>query len=108
LMENNKTQSDRKVPVLGDIPLLGNLFKRKIKDDTKTELLIFLTPYIVQNPNDLPRASDIEAGRMDMAPRAFSERDFERYLNGSPFEPREFQNPPAPGGRNRELIPDTQ
>jgi type II secretion system protein D len=108
LMENNKTQSDRKVPILGDIPLLGNLFKRKIKDDTKTELLIFLTPYIVQNPNDLPRASDIEAGRMDMAPRAFSERDFERYLNGSPFEPREFRNPPAAGGRNHELIPDTQ
>jgi type II secretory pathway component GspD/PulD (secretin) len=105
LMENNKTQSDRKVPVLGDIPLLGNLFKRRIKDDTKTELLIFLTPYIVQNPMDLPRASDIETGRMDLAPKAFSERDFERYFDGSPFERRDVQDSPR---NNRGLIRDAQ
>ena len=44
-------QSDRedvtKVPYLGDVPYLGNLFKTRTKSSTKTELLIFLTPKMV-------------------------------------------------------------
>ena len=44
-------QSDRedvtKVPFLGDVPYLGNLFKTRTKQTTKTELLIFLTPKVV-------------------------------------------------------------
>jgi type IV pilus assembly protein PilQ len=44
-------QADRedvtKVPYLGDVPYLGNLFKTRTKSSTKTELLIFLTPKMV-------------------------------------------------------------
>jgi type IV pilus assembly protein PilQ len=44
-------QSDReditKVPLLGDVPYLGNLFKTKTKTSRKTELLIFITPKVV-------------------------------------------------------------
>jgi type IV pilus assembly protein PilQ len=36
-----------KVPVLGDVPVLGNLFKNKTRTSAKTELLIFLTPKVV-------------------------------------------------------------
>ena len=36
-----------KVPLLGDIPYVGNLFKTNTKDSTRTELLIFLTPKVV-------------------------------------------------------------
>jgi type IV pilus assembly protein PilQ len=46
-------QTDRtdvtKVPVLGDIPYLGNLFKTTAKRLNKTELLIFLTPKIISD-----------------------------------------------------------
>jgi len=38
-----------KVPFLGDVPIVGNLFKRTIKQDDKTELLIFVTPKIVKD-----------------------------------------------------------
>jgi type IV pilus assembly protein PilQ len=38
-----------KVPFIGDIPVLGNLFKRTVKQDDKTELLIFVTPKIVKD-----------------------------------------------------------
>ena len=44
-------QSDRedvtKVPFLGDVPYLGNLFKTRTRATRKTELLIFLTPKVV-------------------------------------------------------------
>ena len=35
LMQNQKTQTDSKIPLLGDIPLLGNLFKRRVKRTRK-------------------------------------------------------------------------
>ncbi|GGY78777.1 fimbrial assembly protein PilQ [Cellvibrio zantedeschiae] len=44
-IDANKT--DVKVPVLGDIPYLGRLFKRTVRGETKTELLIFITPKII-------------------------------------------------------------
>ena len=38
-----------KVPLLGDIPVLGNLFKYQKKQDDQEELLIFITPRIMDN-----------------------------------------------------------
>ena len=38
-----------KVPLLGDLPILGNLFKTTFKQDQKTELIIFLTPRIIDD-----------------------------------------------------------
>ncbi|HEX6633073.1 MAG TPA: type IV pilus secretin PilQ, partial [Usitatibacter sp.] len=38
-----------KVPLLGDLPVVGYLFKRTVKQDDKTELLIFVTPKIVKD-----------------------------------------------------------
>lgn len=49
LISNTKRKGENKVPLLGDIPLIGNLFKSQSKGDFKTELLILLTPYIIQN-----------------------------------------------------------
>lgn len=87
LMENNKTQAESKIPVLGDIPGLGNLFKRKQKGGTKTELIIFLTPHIVRDPAQLSGVSRNEAGKAVIAPNAFSEEELNRFLDGVPMKP---------------------
>jgi len=47
LMEDQETREVRKVPLLGDIPGVGQLFRRTINSKSKTELLIFLTPQVV-------------------------------------------------------------
>lgn len=47
--EVSKSDTQTKVPMLGDIPLLGNLFRKKGRDDTKAELLIFVTPRILND-----------------------------------------------------------
>jgi type IV pilus assembly protein PilQ len=45
-----ETRTDiSKVPLLGDIPFIGHLFKNTIKKDNKTELLIFITPRIIKD-----------------------------------------------------------
>jgi type IV pilus assembly protein PilQ len=46
---NTQTKGVEKVPFLGDLPYLGRLFRRDIVKDNKSELLIFLTPRIMNN-----------------------------------------------------------
>jgi type IV pilus assembly protein PilQ len=41
------------VPYLGDVPVLGNLFKTRTKSNNKTELLIFITPKVVSDRSGL-------------------------------------------------------
>ena len=43
----NESKNVSKVPLLGDIPLIGNLFKNRTKETSKREMLVFLTPKIV-------------------------------------------------------------
>jgi len=52
IIRNTVNATTKKIPLLGDIPLLGNLFKSTSKDKAKTELLVFLTPRVVRNPED--------------------------------------------------------
>jgi general secretion pathway protein D len=55
LIKDRVSEKVSKVPLLGDIPILGYLFKRTEKTILKQNLLIILTPYIVKDPNDLRR-----------------------------------------------------
>ncbi len=49
LTSNEYTESEEGIPILKDIPLLGNLFKRSNKSREKKDLIIFVTPYILNN-----------------------------------------------------------
>jgi general secretion pathway protein D len=53
LMRDQVTTAETKVPVLGDIPLIGALFRSSNKRKVKKNLLLFLTPYIIRSPDDL-------------------------------------------------------
>ena len=58
LISTNKTVSERKIPVLGDIPLLGYLFKRSSTIVKRTNLLVFITPHIVTNTEVADKLTD--------------------------------------------------
>ena len=47
LLKNQTTDTNKKIPVLGDVPIVGYAFRKKEKSVTKTDLLIFLTPHII-------------------------------------------------------------
>ncbi len=53
LMRDTVTTGESKVPILGDIPLLGVLFRRTTKSKQKNNLLLFLTPYVIRDTSDL-------------------------------------------------------
>ncbi len=48
LIRDADAQTNRKVPVLGDIPLMGNLFKGRYTKKSKSELVMFITPKIIK------------------------------------------------------------
>ncbi len=53
ILETTKSKTANKVPFLGDIPVVGNLFKNTININNKTELLIFITPKILREGSNL-------------------------------------------------------
>jgi general secretion pathway protein D len=57
LIDTNVIETVTKVPILGDIPFLGWLFKRTSSQEEKTNLLIFINPTIIKSPEDLERVT---------------------------------------------------
>ena len=55
LMKENDEETVTKMPILGDIPILGWLFKSKTVSRDKTNLLVFLSPHIVKEADDLAK-----------------------------------------------------
>ncbi|HTL38027.1 MAG TPA: type II secretion system secretin GspD [Kofleriaceae bacterium] len=82
LMQVRDTESVTKVPLLGDIPLLGHLFKYTTRSKKKMNLLIMLTPYIIKDHLDLEMI------------RTRKEREYEEFagavnaLDGKKYMPR--------------------
>lgn len=57
LIDDNFSQTEYKVPCLGDIPGLGWLFKTRSKGNDKSNLFIFITPRVLQNPDEASTVS---------------------------------------------------
>lgn len=64
LIDKRTLTISRKVPLLGDIPVLGTLFRFDTFDQSRNELLIILTPVVVRNDDDIAMMREAEMGRM--------------------------------------------
>jgi general secretion pathway protein D len=109
LMEDRKNVTIRKVPVLGDIPVLGAAFRRTQESKSKTELLIFLTPHVAVEATDLEGMSRDEMEGVRITPHAVSPGTFEGHMDGmrrgatsGPVEP--IYTPPAPPTERSEWL----
>jgi general secretion pathway protein D len=106
LMEDRLTDTVRKVPILGDIPWIGALFRRTITAKTKTELLIFLTPHVAKVPEDLKGMSIAEQAGSKVIGKAVEPGAFDDHMKGmergaAQPQPEETQGP-------RVVIPSPQ
>jgi len=67
LIQDQENETVSKIPLLGDIPGLGWLFKSVHKDRTKTNLLIVLTPHIVRGTEDMTEVTNTQKKKFDDA-----------------------------------------
>lgn len=77
LMQNSTRADESKVPLLGDIPLVGALFSHESEVQRKTELVILLKPTVVESPaqwSDILRGTDRRLG--DMERRSYGNGSF--------------------------------
>lgn len=93
ILRSEDSDIKRKVPLLGDIPLLGALFTNIEKTKTNTELVAFITPFVVDNPERLDEINDPFRRRLGEL----------RQELGQPAEEPEptVPVPPAPGAPTR-------
>ena len=74
LIEDDVEDSITRVPILGDLPVVGALFRRKTKSAVKRNLMVFLKPKIIRSPDELSKFSqrrydDIRAKTQEGQPR---------------------------------------
>jgi len=93
IIRNTVTSSVRKVPILGDVPLLGQLFRSTDKSKSKTELLVFLTPRVVRDSDDARMLRQNQTNQLSTN----SQKDLNSALPGKGGTP-----PPATTGDDKK------
>ena len=76
LAREKNVKNDSRIPILGDIPILGIPFRHVSSDKQKSNLVIMLTPYIVKRSEDLSTIKDV-LGKMDLLENRLV-KDFEK------------------------------
>ncbi|MEM7227865.1 MAG: secretin N-terminal domain-containing protein [Planctomycetota bacterium] len=114
LISDRFENRNRKVPLLGDIPLIGLLFRSETTTTTKTELLIVLTPYVIDSPSSFDSIDFITEdaiNRLTVPEEVKAKiRDHRRDGTGSFFdatrgETRGFDRIPVQPRRNSGKLP---
>jgi pilus assembly protein CpaC len=77
LLDNESTRNMTKIPILGDIPILGELFKSKALRQRRTELVVVITPSLVMASDTAPPVPTGEPGATPPTPEDW---DWERNL----------------------------
>ncbi len=65
LFSDSSSRGDTGIPGLKDIPLIGSAFRTDSRENRKTELLIFLRPYIIGSPKEMSDLANALQGRLD-------------------------------------------
>jgi general secretion pathway protein D len=66
LISSNKGKGELGVPLLGDIPWLGSLFKSQTNSETRTELVVMIIPYVIRDFDEAQRLSETYRRRLPL------------------------------------------
>jgi type II secretion system protein D len=94
LITNGNMSISRSVPWLGDIPLLGELFKYDSHRNDRRELLIIMTPHVIRGPQDAEYHKQIEMARMNWCSADFF--DLTAPCGPAPIAPGSFDDDDVP------------
>lgn len=113
LITQREEAREQKVPLVGDVPLLGLLFSNNVKSNSRTELLLVLTPHVIRTVDDFGEISYIERDRLKELPESFLTSPLMEKLQASPLDlqPRDAGGllgpyPGADGVESRPADPD--
>ncbi len=104
LIDDSTTDNENKVPALGDVPLLGWLFKNKSQENIKTNLYIFITPRVIKSPEEANRIFSGKKEQIDMIKEG-SIKFHEKHPADSKNEEEKIPEPiQAPKTQQRRIV----
>ena len=68
IIKENQERVTRRVPLLSEIPILGELFKSRHWRHQKSELMVFLTPHVLKDDDDVDETTELEFGKLTYPP----------------------------------------
>ncbi|ARN57551.1 type II secretion system secretin GspD [Sedimentisphaera salicampi] len=89
LMQDDDKEVNKKVPLLGDIPILGELFKSRDIQKQKTELLIFLTPHVADRNENLMKISENEKTNSESISEIDSNPALKKHIENMQSQPKQ-------------------
>jgi general secretion pathway protein D len=107
LIDDSARNNQQKVPGLGDIPVVGNLFRYRETQTSKRNLMVFIRPIIVHSDGDLEHYSDSQYRRMRLAQRdAWSEQALGDAGDWRVLPPKDrfLVNEPVPLPQNIDML----
>jgi general secretion pathway protein D len=107
LIQTRDSRSETKVPILGDLPGLGALFRTQNEESRRTELLIILTPRVIRTVEDYHDVSVFERDNMHSMPPEILSNPLMNTLQVQPDQPlpTEPRRGPPPAEQRDALPP---
>lgn len=107
LLQDQYSGNEQKVPGLGDVPGLGNLFRTEARSRSKSNLMVFLRPVIVRNADDtdalsIDRYNLMRAKQQNVQPQPSA---LLRGVQDAPISPEVARQPPPNPNLNSPFIP---
>jgi general secretion pathway protein D len=103
LIQDSSTNSEQRVPFLGSIPIIGELFRTRDTARTKTNLIVFIRPHILRNEEDAAKATQDKYDYMREQQKSLNKES--TFLPAQPFQKVEPLAPlkqPAPTPADQE------
>ncbi|MFW6035235.1 MAG: secretin N-terminal domain-containing protein [Halothermotrichaceae bacterium] len=82
LIQEYGQETESKIPILGDIPILGHIFKNEYSDEDNTELVIFITPHVVGDIEE-EKVKDLKSSVVVSEPEESDDKDIEDAIESS-------------------------
>lgn len=96
----------RKIPLLGDIPILGELFKSREVSRSNTDLLVFITPVVIENPEEADAVNEGFRRRLEERRRDLEhDKTDSSLVPGGPGDPALNPPPAVPGSPDQRPTP---
>jgi general secretion pathway protein D len=107
LLEDNYSNTQQKVPGLGDVPAIGNLFRTEARSRSKSNLMVFLRPVVVRDAatSDALSLDKYELMRTKEQDTQPEPRALLPGVTGAPIAPDLVNKPPAPKNLNAPFNP---
>jgi type II secretion system protein D len=82
MIRTDVNETTQKIPIIGDLPIVGRIFQNRVHEKKKTEIVVFITPHVIEDAETLRRRTRAASEEFTLAPAEIIQQEIERWTNG--------------------------